>query len=266
MVIGTYRPVEVIVSEHPLHFLKQDLMIHQLCREIALEPLGEAVVAEYLVAKSSGASLPDGLASLLYQHSEANPMFMVTALNDMTERGLISRDEESWQLRVSLKGIDLEVPTSLRQMIEVQIDRLIPEEKRVLEVASLESVERSRFGVVSRAQVIDMDPEVFEGVCETLSRRHCIVLAMVRKLAVRLYWMMRKEWNYDQVIIRFARGTARKSRWCAVEHRVIDWAFRCREESETVIMIEVVDRRDAWVGSRISDQKMIASEPWLVWH
>jgi hypothetical protein len=109
-------------------------------------------------------------------------------------------------------------------MIEVQIDRLIPEEKRVLEVASLESVERSRFGVVSRAQVIDMDPEVFEGVCATLSRRHCIVLAMVRKLAVRLYWMMRKEWNYDQVIIRFAPGTARTSRWCAVEHRVIDWA------------------------------------------
>jgi predicted ATPase len=136
---------------------------------------GEAVVAEYLVAKASGASLADGLASLLYQHSEGNPMFMVTALNDMTERGLISRDEESWQLRVSLKGVDLAVPTSLRQMIEVQIDRLIPEEKRVLEVASLESVERSRFGVVSRDQVIDMDPEVFEGVFETLSRRHCIV-------------------------------------------------------------------------------------------
>jgi hypothetical protein len=26
--------------------------------------------------------------------------------------------------------------------------------------------------------------------------------------------------------VRFARGTARKSPWCAVEHRVIDWASR----------------------------------------
>ena len=175
MVIGTYRPVEVIVSEHPLHVLKQDLLVHQLCREIILEPLGKAEVAEYLLAKSSGASLPDGLASLLYQHSEGNPLFMVTALNDMTERGLISRDKGSWQLRVAMKGIDLEVPKSLQQMIEVQIDRLSPEEKRVLEVASLESVARSRFGVVSRASVIDLDPDVFEDVCETLSRRHCIV-------------------------------------------------------------------------------------------
>src|SRR6516225_9140495 len=42
--------------------------------------------------------------------------------------------------------------------------------------------------------------------------------------------------------VRFARGTARKSPWCAVEHREIDWASRssCSEESEVVIMIAVV--------------------------
>jgi len=45
----------------------------------------------------------------------------------------------------------------------------------VLEVASLQSVGHSRFSVVSRAAVIDLDPEVFEGVGETLSRRHSIV-------------------------------------------------------------------------------------------
>ncbi len=70
MVVGTYRPLDVIMSEHPLSVLKQDLLVHHLCREIALEPLREAEVAEYLAAESSGASLPDGLASLLYQHSE----------------------------------------------------------------------------------------------------------------------------------------------------------------------------------------------------
>jgi len=175
MVIGTYRPVDVIVSEHPLNALKQDLSVHQLCREIALEPLGEAEVAEYLAGDSSGASLPQGLASLLYQHSEGNPLFMVSALDDMTERGLISPKNGSWQLEVALKGIDLEVPRSLQQMIEVQIERLSAEEQRVLEAGSLQSVGHSRFGVVSRAAAIDLDPEVFEDVCEMLSRRHRIV-------------------------------------------------------------------------------------------
>ena len=39
MLIGTYRPVEVTLAENPLKVVKQDLLVHQLCREIALEPL-----------------------------------------------------------------------------------------------------------------------------------------------------------------------------------------------------------------------------------
>ena len=38
--------------------------------------------------------------------------------------------------------------------------------------------------------------------------------------------------------VRFARGAARKSPWCAVEHRDIEWALRSSdEEFELVIMI-----------------------------
>jgi len=50
--------------------------------------------------------------------------------------------------------------------------------------------------------------------------------------------------------VRSARRQARNRRWCAVEHRAIDWAA-CSPlsgEFELAIMIEVVDRRDAWVG------------------
>jgi tetratricopeptide (TPR) repeat protein len=57
----------------------------------------------------------------------------------------------------------------------VQIERLREEEKRVLEVASLESIGSFRFGVAARAAVTDLEAEVFEGVCETLSQRHRIV-------------------------------------------------------------------------------------------
>jgi DNA-binding winged helix-turn-helix (wHTH) protein/tetratricopeptide (TPR) repeat protein len=173
MVIGTYRPVDVIVSEHPVKVVKQDLLVHGLCGEIALEPLGEAEVAEYLAAEPSEGSLPNGLASLLFQRSEGNPLFMVTALDDMTERGLISRNKGSWQLGIALNEIQFEVPKSLQQIVEGQIERLSPEETRVLEVASLQSL--TRFEVASGAAIIDLEPEVFEDVCETLSRRHRIV-------------------------------------------------------------------------------------------
>ena len=39
MFVGTYRQVDVALSEHLLTALKPDLLIHHLCREIALEPL-----------------------------------------------------------------------------------------------------------------------------------------------------------------------------------------------------------------------------------
>ena len=52
--------------------------------------------------------------------------------------------------------------------------------------------------------------------------------------------------------VRFARGRARKSPWCAVDHRRNDWASRSPRlgEFELVIMIAVCDRRDGWVGLR----------------
>ena len=36
MLIGTYRPVDVTLAQHPLKTVEQDLLVHQLCREIAL--------------------------------------------------------------------------------------------------------------------------------------------------------------------------------------------------------------------------------------
>ena len=41
MFVGTYRQPDVTSSDHPLKALKPDLLIHHLCREIVLEPVGE---------------------------------------------------------------------------------------------------------------------------------------------------------------------------------------------------------------------------------
>jgi hypothetical protein len=67
LLIGTYRPVDIALSDHSLKALKQDLLIHHLCREIALEPLWEAEVAEYLAIESAGLVVPEGVAGLIYR-------------------------------------------------------------------------------------------------------------------------------------------------------------------------------------------------------
>jgi DNA-binding winged helix-turn-helix (wHTH) protein len=170
MVVGTYRDDDVALSGHPLRALKQDLRSRHLCHEIALGPLNEAQVIDYLVAERPESALPDGLAALVYQHSEGNPLFMIAALDHLMGRGLIARESGAWQLRRPLNEIELAVPESLREMIEVQIERLSPEEQQVLEVASL--TQDRAFSVIARAAAaMDADAGRFEKVSERLSRR-----------------------------------------------------------------------------------------------
>src|SRR5271165_4484681 len=181
LLLGTYRPVDVMVAEYPLKRVKQDLLVHHLCHEIALEPLDEAEVAEYLAARSGGAAVPEGLAGLIYRHSEGNPLFMVAALNHMCDRGLIALENGSWHLRVPLEKIDVEAPETLRQMIELRIERLSAEEQRALEIASV--IRRFPLSVAMGAAVANIEPETFEYLLEGLVRRH----QMIRPAGFRDY-------------------------------------------------------------------------------
>jgi DNA-binding winged helix-turn-helix (wHTH) protein len=179
MMVGTYRDDEVAVSEHPLGALKQDLRSRHLAHEVALPPLDEAHVVDYLVGEGAESALPDGLAGLIYRHSEGNPLFMVATLDHLLGRGFIARERGGWQLRRPTDEIDLAVPESLREMIEGQIQRLSAEEQRVLEVASL--TQSRAFSVIARAAAaMEADPDQFEQVCERLSRRTHMVAAWHR--------------------------------------------------------------------------------------
>ena len=172
MLLGTVRPTDNTLSQHPLTDLKRDLSLRRLCHEIELQPLSESDIGEYLTGESQGATLPPGLAELIYRHSEGNPLFMVAAIQHMTQRGLISMENRTWQLRVSVEEIDLSVPENLRQMIEAQIERLSMEEQRMLEVASVVGVTFSAAPVAAAAQMDEID---VEDICQKLSRRHLIL-------------------------------------------------------------------------------------------
>jgi DNA-binding winged helix-turn-helix (wHTH) protein/tetratricopeptide (TPR) repeat protein len=169
--VGTYRPLDATLSEHPINVLKQDLLVHQLCDEIPLEPLAERDIAEYLDT-SGQTDLRDDLAKLLHRHSEGIPLFMVAVLDHMFERDVIFREDGELKLRIPLDEVDLQVPETLRQMVEIQIDRLTPQAQRVLEAAS---VEGAAFACTASAAATDTEPQHFEDLCENLARRDHII-------------------------------------------------------------------------------------------
>ncbi len=172
MLLATIRSIEAIPSDHPLMALRQDLLMHGLCREIPLGPLAKAEVAEYLTAMAPGSDLPDGLADLIHRNSGGNPLFMTAALDHLARRGLVSCDTGTWRIAAPLHEIEVQVPETLRQMIEAQIERLSAEEQQALEVAS---VAGAVFSVHIASTAADVEPDHFEDLCAALARRHRII-------------------------------------------------------------------------------------------
>jgi len=172
MLIYTERFSNLTDAEPPLRSVKEELLSHNLCHEITLKPLREADIREYLGIASSKTELPSGLAKILYNHTEGNPLFLLTALEHMSELGLVSRTNAGWKLNVPIEEIALEVPKKLRRMIETQIDTLRKEEQRALEAGSVEGVVFST-GASSAAANLTVD--AFEEVCESMSRRQHII-------------------------------------------------------------------------------------------
>ena len=175
MLVCTYRPVDVILSNSSLRGLKQDLQVHNLCTEIALERLPEPAIAEYLTTEFPNASLPPGLANLIYRHSEGNPLFMVAIVQDMMKKGLIVNQNGDWTLTTPLETIDPGVPQSLQQMLEVQFERLTAPEQRALEAGS---VVGEHFSAWVIASALEEETDRIEDLCDGLAARQQIIKAI----------------------------------------------------------------------------------------
>ena len=173
IVVGTYRPVDVILGEHPLKAVKRELQAHGLCRELPLEYLTEAAVEQYLAATLPGHGFPKWLARLVHRRTEGNPLFMVNLVEFLiAEHIIVSRGEE-WVLQGGVADIESAIPESVRQLIERQIDRLTAEERRVLEGASVVGMECS---AVAIGAGLEEPTDWVDEHCEALVRRHQFLL------------------------------------------------------------------------------------------
>ncbi len=153
MIVATYRPVDAILSTSPLKQMKQDLLVHRLCYEIAVEPLTEAQVESFIASQQP--NFPRSLASAIHRRSEGNPMFMVAML-------------ENWAQ--SPGNPDPGIPETLKQLLDIQIERLTPEERNLLTAAS---VAGRRFSVWALSAMLELPG--LDQLCEGLAMRHLIL-------------------------------------------------------------------------------------------
>jgi predicted ATPase/DNA-binding winged helix-turn-helix (wHTH) protein len=173
MLVGTYRPVDVILNEHPLKNVKQELQVHRLCYELPLEYLTEPDVAEFLAVRFPGNRFAGELAQMIHKRTEGNPLFIVNVVDYLVAEKTVAEDDGCWKLSVDLGEVELGVPENITNLVEKQIDRLSPSEQHFLEGASVVGMDCS---AVAISAGLDEDVMTTEEVCDGLARRHQFLL------------------------------------------------------------------------------------------
>ncbi len=168
MLIGTYRPAELILSRHPLKAVKSELLAKQQCKELPLEYLSRNAIARYLSVRFPVNRFTEELAALIHHRTEGNPLFMVNAVDYLVAEGLLKERDDCWELVVEIEKVQVGVPDSIKQMIEKQIDHLDAHEQRTLETASVAGAE---FSALAVAAGLEHGGPLVEAGCDALARR-----------------------------------------------------------------------------------------------
>ncbi|MDB5447951.1 MAG: hypothetical protein JWQ97_3268, partial [Phenylobacterium sp.] len=123
-------------------------------------------VAEYL-RRLAGREPTSELAMHLHARSGGNPLFMSAMVEHWAHEGLVKATPEGWSFPREDGALTLKPPPSLAAIIEDEIDRRTPDERRVIYAAS---ASEGVFSAAVNHAATPLDEETFEAICEDLAR------------------------------------------------------------------------------------------------
>ena len=169
LVLGTYRPVDVLLRGHPLRGLVQELCGRGQGGELRLEFLTVEDVAAYVDGRLGG-PVAAPLTGLVAARTDGNALFMVNIVEHLVQQGVVVRRAGQWTLREGAGTAGASLPTGLRELLLRRIEALPPVTRRVLEAAS---VVGETFAVAAVAAGVQGPMEDVEAVCDGLAaQRH----------------------------------------------------------------------------------------------
>ena len=136
LVLGTYRPVDLVLQAHPLHGLVQELGGRGLVRDLPLELLLAEDVATYLAGRLGG-PVASSLVACVHEHTDGHPLFLVTLVEHLVQQRLLARCAGQWTLRAEMEARVAQLPQEVRQLMLRRLATLPAAARQVLEVASV---------------------------------------------------------------------------------------------------------------------------------
>src|SRR5207244_5058721 len=112
LIVATYRPSDMLLAKHPFLQIKPDLQARGLCRELQLEFLNAAEIAEYLALEFPGHRFPAEFPKVIHATTEGSPLFIADLVRYLRDRSVIVPASGVWKLEQTLPDIERELPES----------------------------------------------------------------------------------------------------------------------------------------------------------
>jgi class 3 adenylate cyclase/tetratricopeptide (TPR) repeat protein len=187
---------------------------------IELEPLTEeqsALVVQHLLGD---APIPDDARARIVSAAEGNPLFVEQLLSMLIDDGLLEREGDAWVPAGDLS--ELSIPGTIQALLAARLDLLSPEERAVIEPASVIGQ------IFEQPAVEELAPEpVRPAVPEYLG-------SMTQKQLVRpVQADGEHEYRFHHILVRDAayQGILKRAR-ATFHARFADWAERVNRERD----------------------------------
>ena len=187
---------------------------------VELEPLTEeqsGLVVQHLLGD---APIPDDARARIVTAAEGNPLFVEQLLSMLIDDGLLRREGDAWVPAGDLS--ELSIPGTIQALLAARLDLLSPEERSVIEPASVIGQ------IFEQPAVEELAPEAVQSaVPEHLG-------SMTQKQLVRpLEAEGADEYRFHHILVRDAayQGILKRAR-ATFHERFVDWAERVNRERD----------------------------------
>jgi DNA-binding winged helix-turn-helix (wHTH) protein/tetratricopeptide (TPR) repeat protein len=177
LLLGTYRPAELVARAHPLRPVLQDLRSAGRCGHLMLELWSAADTAAYLRARLAPRSPSAELVAAVHERTEGNALFAVAVTGALLAGGLLVADGGT--VRAADRLDVLGIPDQVRLMLDRQVESLDEADRRMLAVAAAAGVEFTAEAVsagLSQLAGAGLSPAEVEQRCGELARLGAVVV------------------------------------------------------------------------------------------
>jgi len=178
LIVVTYRPTEMWLSQHPFVSVRRELQRQHICCELTIALLTQEDVARYLALELPGHRLPAEFSAFVFAKTEGNPLFMADLVRHLRDHRLLTDASGHWELAKPVAAVERELPESVRSIVQRRIDQLSQDDRELLAAAGIQGQE---FDSAILADVLGLNPTIVERKLRDLEQGHCFVRLLQEK-------------------------------------------------------------------------------------